>query len=331
MSSENQQYDVAVIGAGCAGLSAAMYSGRFQLKTLVIGELMGGTITLTDVVENYPGFKSLSGWDLAKNLEAHARDYPSVEFEEAKATKVEKCGEHSNDNPNSNTTCFVVSTPEKQFHAKTIVFATGTEWKKLGVPGEKDYMNRGVHFCALCDGSFYKEKNVAIIGGSDSAAKDALVLTQWAKKVFIIYRGEKIRPEPINLKRVESNPKIEVINEANVLEILPDASGKKVGKVMLDREVNGSKEFPLDAVFVAIGHNILSKMAQELGVAVNRKQEIVIDRLARTNVPGVFAAGDVVDTEFKQAITGAAEGVLASYSAYQHVKNEAVLTSSDNH
>lgn len=319
---------MAIIGAGCAGLSAAMYSGRFQLKTLVIGELMGGTITLTDIVENYPGFKSLSGWDLAKNLEAHARDYPSVEFEESKATKVEKCGEHAG---RTNETCFIITTLDKQFHAKTIIFATGTEWKKLGVPGEKELSNRGVHFCALCDGAFYKEKVTAIVGGSDSAAKDALVLTQWAKKVYIIYRGEKIRPEPINLKRVEANPKIEVINHANVLEILPDAGGKKVGAVMLDREVNGSNEFPLDAVFVAIGHNVLSKMAQEIGVKVNQKQEIIIDRSARTNIPGVYAAGDVVDTGFKQAITGAAEGVLAAYAAYEFVKNESVLASSDSH
>ncbi len=319
------QYDSVIIGAGCAGLAAAMYSGRFLLKTLVIGELMGGTITLTDVVENYPGFKSLSGWDLAKNLEGHAKDYPSVDFEEGKAAKVEKCAEHSQ---GGKATCFKVQAGKQEFHGKTVIFATGTEWKKLGVPGEKELSNRGVHFCALCDGAFYKEKEVAVIGGSDSAAKDALVLTQWAKKVYIIYRGEQIHPEPINLKRVQSNPKIEVINNANVLEIIADASGKKVGKVLLDREVNGSHEFPLNAIFVAIGHNILSKMAQEVGVKVNSKQEIVIDRNARTNVPGIFAAGDVVDTEFKQAITGAAEGVLASYSAYEFIQNE---SSSGNH
>lgn len=321
------QYDTMIIGAGCAGLAAAMYSGRFLLKTLVIGELMGGTITLTDIVENYPGFKSLSGWDLAKNLEEHAKDYPSVDFEEARATKVEKCLQHSS---GGNSTCFKVQAGGQSFHGRTIIFATGTEWKKLGVPGEKEFSNRGVHWCALCDGSFYKEKEVAIIGGSDSAAKDALVLTQWAKKVYVIYRGEKIHPEPINLKRIEANPKIEVINNANVLEILGDAAGKKVEKIVLDREVNGSREFPLNAIFVAIGHNVLSKMAQEIGVKVNSKQEIVIDRLARTNVPGVFAAGDVVDTEFKQAITGAAEGVLASYSAYEFVKNELIMTSSDD-
>jgi thioredoxin reductase (NADPH) len=299
-----------------------MYSGRFQLKTLVIADLLGGTITLTDVVENYPGFVRLSGYDLAKKLEEHARDYPTVEFEEAKANKVTKCDEHP-------PTCWVIQTSEKQFHSKTIIFATGTEWRKLNVPGEKEYSNRGVHWCALCDGSFYKEKTVGIVGGSDSAAKDALLLTQWAKKVYIIYRGEKIRPEPINLKRVEQNQKIEVINNANVLEI--KGENNKVNKVVLDRAVNGGREFPLDAVFIAIGHNLLSQLAKDLGVAVNRKEEIIIDRLARTNVPGLFAAGDVVDTEFKQAITGAAEGVLASYSAYQHVKNEAVLTSSDSH
>jgi thioredoxin reductase (NADPH) len=199
---------------------------------------------------------------------------------------------------------------------RTVVFATGTEWKKLNVPGEKEYANRGVHYCALCDGAFYRGKTVAIIGGGDSAAKDALVMTQWASKVYIICRGENIRPEPVNYDRVVANGKIEIINKANVKEIRGE---KFVTHVVLDRPYNGSDELRLDAVFIAVGHVALSQLATGLGVKVDSKGEIVIDRDSRTNIEGVYAAGDVADSRFKQAITGVAEGVQAAYSAYEYI------------
>ena len=301
-------YDFAIIGAGGTGFAAAMYAGRFQLKTIVIGETIGGTIILTDVVENYPGFKKLTGEELAAKIEEHARDYPSVKVENDRVTEVRKDGE-----------LFAITTLEgKTFHSKTILFATGTEWKKLGVPGEKELSNRGVHYCALCDGPLYKDKTLVVVGGGDSAAKEALLLTQWAKKVYMVYRGEKIRPEPINYERCMANPKLEIINSTNVVSIKGE---KKVAGVVFDKPYQGSTEFACDAVFVEIGHLPLSQLAVPLGVAINKKGEIEIDRLAKTNVPGVFAAGDVVDTEFKQAITGVAEGVLAAYSANEFLKN----------
>ncbi|MFA4887346.1 MAG: FAD-dependent oxidoreductase [Candidatus Nanoarchaeia archaeon] len=170
-----------------------------------------------------------------------------------------------------------------------------------------------------CDGAFYKDKVIAVVGGADSAAKEALLLTQWGSKVFIIYRGEQIHPEPVNLERVKKNKKIEVITKTNVIEIKGD---KKVTHVMLDKEFNGSKELKVDAVFVEIGHIALSDLAKKIGVNLDKKGEIMIDRLARTNVEGFFAAGDVVDTEFKQAITGVGEAVSASYSAYKYLTGE---------
>ncbi len=298
-----------IVGAGCAAFSAAMYCGRFELKTLVVGETTGGTIILTDVVENYPGFKRLTGQELADKLEEHARDYKSVEIVSDRVEEVSKEGKN-----------FVAKTREgKTFRAKTIVLATGTEWRKLNVPGEKEYANKGVHYCALCDGPIYKNKVVAVVGGADSSAKEALLLTQWASKVYIIYRGEKIRPEPINYERVMANSKIEIINKTKVVEIKGE---KFVNKVVLDKPYNGSSELPVSAVFVEIGHLPLSELGEKLGVKLNNEKEIIIDRDARTNVPGVYAAGDVVDTTFKQAITGAAEGVLAAYSANEFIKNE---------
>src|SRR3989344_2029921 len=149
-------YDTIIIGAGCAGLVAAMYAGRLNMKTLMIGDNIGGTIALTDVVENYPGFIRLTGQELADNLRKHAEDY-NIEKAEAKVTKIKRVNG-----------CFLVETNEnKVYESKTIIFATGTEWRKLNSPGEKEFANKGVHYCALCDGAIYKGKAVAVVGGGD--------------------------------------------------------------------------------------------------------------------------------------------------------------------
>ncbi len=305
-------YDTIIIGGGVTGFSAAMYAGRLKLKTLVISAVRGGTIILTNDIANWPGIKQTDGITLAKNIEEHALSYEGVEAIDATVTKVSK-----------KKAVFVAETEDnKKFQAKTIIFATGTEWRKLGVPGEKEFSGKGVHYCALCDGYAYKNKTVAVVGGADSAAKEALLLTQWTKKVYMIYRGEKIRPEPYNLTRIEQKikeGKIEIIPNTNVTEI---KGGKFVYSVILDKSYNRSKEFKLDGIFVDIGHIPQSQLAKSLGVKLDEKGDIIIDRAAQTNVKGIFAGGDVVDTKFKQAITGSAEGVLAAYSAYEYVNNE---------
>lgn len=316
-----EQYDFLVIGGGGTGLSAAMYSARLGLKTLVLGfthgtELpVGGVITTTHVVENYPGFVKISGADLAKELEKHARAYDLVTIKNEKAESVMKNGEN-----------FLVKTPKGEYKGKTLLFATGTKWRKLPekVKGSREFENKGVSYCALCDGPLFKDKDVAVVGGSDSAAKDALLLSEHAAKVYIIYRGEKIHPEPINLKRVENNKKIEVINNTNVKEIQGQES---VNKVILDKPYNGSEEIAVEGVFVAIGHEILSELAKTLGVKTNDRGEIVIDhKTSETNVPGVYAAGDVTDKGFKQLITGVADGCIASYYAYEYINQKNAKT-----
>lgn len=304
-------YDIIIIGAGCTGFAAAMYSGRFNLKTLVIGDLIGGLITWTDNVENYPGFNRLTGIELANKIKEHALEY-KIDFEEDKVIKIEKIKNG-----------FRIYTKDKKFDSKTIIFATGTEVKKLNIKGENELSNKGVHFCAICDGFVYKDKIIAVVGGSDSAAKEALVLSSYGKKVYMIYRAEKIRPEPINYQRVIKNKKIEIINNTNILEI---NGTNKVESVILDKPFKGNKELKLDAVFIAIGHTPLSDFAKYLGVKLNKNNEIIVDRESRTNIQGIYAAGDVVDTKFKQAITGAAEGVIAVYSAYQYINNEYIIT-----
>lgn len=307
----SKDYDLVIIGGGGSGLAAAMYASRLGLRNLVLGhshgtELpIGGVITTTNVVENYPGFIRLTGTEIAQKIEEHARSYDLTEIKEEKAeTITKKAG------------WFLVKTPDAEYNAKTILFATGTKWRKLDVPGAKEFENKGVNFCALCDGPLFRNRTLAVVGGSDSAAKDALLLTEFAKKVYIIYRGEQIRPEPINFERVMKNKKIEIINNTNVIEV---KGSDFVERVVLDKPYNGKKELELDGLFIAIGHIVLSDLAKTLGVKTNEKGEIVTDKTASTNVPGIFAAGDVADTPFKQLITGVAEGCIGAHSAYEFI------------
>ena len=273
-------YDVIIIGAGCTGFAAAMYSGRFKMKTLILGELIGGLITWTDSVENYPGFNKITGQELADKLRNHALEY-KIDFKELRVARIEKTKNGFN-----------VYAKNQKFLGKTILFATGTEIKKLNVKGEGILTNRGVHFCALCDGYAYQNKIIAVVGGSDSAAKEALVLSNYGKKIYMIHRGNEIHPEPINYEQIKNKKNIGIITNTNVLEI----NGKeKVESITLDRPYKNSKQLKLDAVFVAIGHIPMSNMAKALGVKLNEKSEIIIDRESKTNIPGVFAAGDVAD------------------------------------
>lgn len=311
-------YDTVIIGTGCVGFATAMYAGRLGLKTLIIGDKPGGTIVLTNVVENYPGFISLSGPALGKRIEDHAKDY-DIDILNDRATKVEL---HKKEKRRH----FEVHTQDKMFKSKTVIFSTGTKVRKLGVPGEDEFENRGVSTCALCDGPLFKGRVIGVVGGGDSAVKEALLLTEYGTKVYMFYRGDRVHPEPVNMVRAEKKVKegkLEMINNTNVIEIKGD---KMVTGVVLDKPYKGNKLFPLGGLFIEIGHVPLSDLAKPLGVKTNAKGEIMINRNAETNVPGVFAAGDVTDTEFKQAITGVGEGVQAAYHAYEYVnKGEYVL------
>lgn len=314
---EDNKFDFIVIGAGVTGMAASMYSARLGMKTLCLGTIsgtempIGGVITTTDTVENYPGFLKVSGSELARRIREHAECYELVKIKEEKVEKIEKKG-----------SVFIVKTNKAEHEGKTILFATGTKRVRLDVPGSKKFENRGVAYCALCDAPLYKNKVVGLVGGSDSAAKDALVLSEYAKKVYIIYRGEKIHPEPINLKRIQGKKNIEIINETNVVEVKGD---KTVKSVVLDREHNGSKEISLSGLFIAIGHVALSELAGTMGVQLNSKGEIIINhKTAETNIKGIYAAGDVADKPFKQAITGVAEGCTAAYSAFEYITKKEV-------
>ncbi|MBD3327825.1 thioredoxin-disulfide reductase [Candidatus Peregrinibacteria bacterium] len=308
-------YDLLIVGAGCSGASGAMYASRLNLDTIMVAELPGGLITTTHLVENWPGIKSISGPDLAMSIVDHATSF-GVPMKNEKVKEIVKAVDNVEDGKKSG---YVVKTSSSEYKAKTVLIATGTEHKHLNVPGEKELANKGVSYCALCDGAFYKDKVVCTVGGGDSAAKEALLLTEYAKKVFILVRGKKLKAEPVNLDRVEKNEKIEIMYETEIAEILGD---EKVEKLKLK---NGD-DMEMDGVFIAIGHNALSKLAKDLQVGLNQWNEIKINRRSETSVPGIYSAGDVTDNEFKQAITGSAEAVTAAYFASDYIaKNEIVF------
>ena len=336
-------YDIIILGGGPTAIGAAIYAARFAMDVLIIGKIFGGLIATTHLVENYPGITSTSGQGLMDMFKEHMNSL-RIPYISDEIRSVERVNDH-----------FVLHSFFQKFKAKSVVFATGSERRKLGIPGEEEFTGRGVSYCATCDGPFYKDKIVCVIGGSDSAAKEALFLSQNVKKVYIIYRGEEIRAEPINKKRVEENEKIEIIYKTNITEIkglekLINLILTAVIEVMeveasslarLDRyrnelyfsnHVGGSekivksvifdngKEFEIDGVFIEVGSNPNSNLAKRVGIKTNEKNEIIINRKSETNVPGMFAAGDVADAPFKQAITGVAEGVIAAYSAFDYIK-----------
>lgn len=301
-------YDFIIIGGGCSGLSAAMYGTRLGLKTLTFAELPGGLITTTHLVENWPGVISTTGPDLAMALYEHAVA-AGAEIKNEIVSKVENLGEKDG------FPCYRVTTSTGTYDAKTILFATGTKHRRLGCKGEDEFENRGVSFCALCDGAFFKNKIVCVVGGGDSAAKEALFLSEHASKVYIIVRKDVLRAEPINAKRIEQNEKVEVLFNTEIEEILGDKSVTSL-KLKEGKGKHSGETIPMEGVFMAIGHDAQTALAKELGVALNDHQEIIINRRTETNLKGVFGAGDCTDTEFKQAITGSGEAVTSSYYAF---------------
>lgn len=303
----SQKYDLIIVGGGCAGYPAAVYAARFNLNTLVIAKEQGGLITTTHLVENYPGFVSLSGPELAGKLEEQVKAN-NVPIENDIVESIKEIGLGSEK-------YFEIKTgiKEKIYHSKTVILATGTKHKHLNVSGEEKFQSKGVSYCATCDGPFFRGKDVAIVGGSDTAAKEAMVLSQVCNKVYMLVRS-KLRAEPINIDRIKKIENIEIIEGVEVKEICGE---RKVTHLIL----NNLNQIDVSGVFIAIGMLPQNTLAKQLGVNLNDKGEIIIDRLSQTNVSGVFSAGDVTDSTWKQGVIGSAEGSVAAYSAFEYIQN----------
>ncbi len=295
-------YDLVVIGGGPAGLASAIYAARYMLNTLVLSKDMGGAITGAHLVENYPGFVSISGMELSGVFRKQAKKLGvEIKDEEAEGIKKEK-------------DFFLVNNKHK---AKKVILAVGTFRRKLNIPGENEFIGKGVSYCATCDAPFYRDKVVGVAGGSNSAARAAQLLSEYAKKVYIIYRREKIRAEPYLCEQIDKNPKIEIINNTNIKEIKGD---KFVNSVVFD----SGEVFMLDGLFIEVGSVPAVTLPKELGVKLDDNDYIIVDQAMRTNVGGVYAAGDITtcSNQWRQVITACAEGGIAASSAYIDIKKE---------
>ena len=294
--------DVIIIGGGAAGLGAALYSARYRLDTSVIVKEIGGTGNEAHKVDNWIGSPGISGIELMENFVNHVKSY-NVPLEVGEVSSVKKEGDK-----------FLVSTKDKSYESKALILAMGMTHRKLEIPGEKEYDGKGVHYCYTCDGPLYGGKTVAVIGGSDSAALGALFMAAHAEKVYVIYRKDKLRAEPVSSENVYKHPKIEVIHNTNLTEIYGE-------KFVTGVKTDTGKEIKLDGVFVEIGHMPNNELTKEIGVEVDEKGFIKVDKKFKTNIFGVFAAGDIVNSiSLKQFITSAASGSIAAQSAYLYLK-----------
>lgn len=296
--------DIIIIGSGPAGYTAAIYTARAGLNPLLIaGEVTaGGALMNTTEVENFPGFpEGIQGPDLMANMLSQAERFGcEILYEDALELALE--GEIKQ-----------VVTSEGQYQARRVILAMGSEYRKLNVPGEVELSGRGVSYCATCDGFFFKDQHLAVVGGGDSAMEEALFLTKFAKKVTVIHRRDQLRASQIMAERAGANPKIDFAWNSTVAQINGE---DKVESITLQSTVDG-KESTLDAtgVFVAIGHEPRSQLVKEQ-VDLDESRYVRVDLPGTaTNVPGVFACGDLVDHTYRQAITAAASGCRAALDA----------------
>lgn len=290
--------NVVIIGTGPAGLTAAIYTGRAQLNPLLItGKDLGGQITLTSEIENYPGFpEGVAGFDLAQRFQQQAEKF-GARIERNVVTGVDL-----------KSYPFVLTTESGQIETRSIVVASGASPRRLGIPGEDRLISRGVSYCATCDGFFFRDKRIAVIGGGDSALDEGLFLTRFGREVVIIHRRDRLRANALLQKRAFNNDKIKFMWDSQILEIIGD---QRVEKLKIQNVNNGSvSEEQFDGVFIFIGYIPNTAIFKNL-LTLNEAGYLVVDHRGRTNIEGVFAAGDVHDYVYRQAITAAGSGAVA--------------------
>ncbi|WP_146553559.1 thioredoxin-disulfide reductase [Rummeliibacillus sp. SL167] len=305
--SEEKIYDVVIIGAGPAGMTAAVYASRSNLSTLMLERgIPGGQMANTEEVENYPGFESILGPELSTKMFDHAKKF-GAEYAYGDVTEIIDGEEYK-----------TIKAGSKEYKARAIIITTGAEYKKMGIPGEKELGGRGVSYCAVCDGAFFKNRNLIVVGGGDSAVEEGIYLTRFADKVTIVHRRDQLRAQKIIQDRAFANEKIDFIWNHTVKEI--HEKDGKVGSVTLVSTVDDTEqEVQADGVFIYIGMLPLTKPFKNLGI-LNEAGYIQTNAEMETAVPGIYAAGDVRDKTLRQIVTATGDGSIAAQAAQHYVE-----------
>jgi alkyl hydroperoxide reductase subunit F len=298
MGCAGQIYDLIIIGAGPAGITASVYASRRKLNFAVITMDIGGQAAWSGDVENYTGYQFITGPELADKFEEHLRKYETLLKEGEEVVSLD-----------SSQGAFLLKTSKGNYCARSVIIASGKKAKELGVSGEREFKNRGVAYCATCDGPFFNGKHVAVVGGGNSALDAALQMSRIASQVYIINNASALGGDAVMRQKVEEAGNAAIFNDTQVVSIFGD---KFVAGIKI-RNAQGTKDLPVQGVFVEIG--LTPNSAFAAGVAKNGSGEIIIDSRNRTNLPGVFAAGDVTDVPEKQIIVAAGEGAKAALSA----------------
>ena len=303
-----KSWELIIIGAGAAGLAAGIYGVRSGLKTLILEEKMaGGTAADAPLIENYPGFQSINGRELAQKMVTHCRSVGLEIHELEKVVSLDLKGEKK-----------IVETDKATYETKTVVIASGTRYRELGIPGEKEFRGRGVSYCGVCDGPLFKNKRVLVVGGGNSAAITALYIAELASEVKLSHRRGVLRAEEALVKALKNKNNVEILWNTEVKEIEGEQVVSKV--ILFNNKTEETKELKLDGVFIQVGEAPNSRLAKKAGVNVGEKGYIAVDMRQHTNIAGVYAAGDVTNHPIKQIGTAVGQGITAALEAYGYIR-----------
>lgn len=299
-------YDVIIIGSGPAGMTAAIYAVRREMKTLVIGRELGGQVALASEIENYPGFEKISSFDLIDKIKNQTLAC-GAELKESEVKKVEKTADET----------FRVYTNHEMFEARAVIVAMGLSPRRLAVPGEVEFSGRGISYCANCDGPFFKNKVIAVIGGGNSALDAAEFMSKIASQVYLIHHSHAFKGFETLIDEVKARQNIEIFLNHSVKNIV--GSSKVEAIHITNNEDKSEKEIKIDGVFIEVGRIASTDLVADL-VDRNNRNQIIVNSLAETKTPGLFAAGDVTDSEFKQITIAMGQATTAALSAYQYLQ-----------
>jgi thioredoxin reductase (NADPH) len=304
---EEKIYDVIIIGAGPAGMTAAVYTSRANLSTLMMERgVPGGQMANTEEIENYPGFDSILGPDLSNKMFDHAKKF-GAEYAYGDIKEIIDGKEFK-----------TIIAGKKEYKARAISITTGAEYKKIGVPGEQELGGRGVSYCAVCDGAFFRDKELVVVGGGDSAVEEGVYLTRFASKVTIVHRRDQLRAQKILQDRAFANEKISFIWNSTIKQI-NGTDGKVSGVTLVNTQNGEESEFKTDGVFIYIGMLPLTKPFLNLGIT-NENGYIETNDVMETKVPGIFAAGDVREKTLRQVVTATGDGSIAAQAVQHYVE-----------